>query len=127
MPAIPGGTAIGTVYVAAPDGLTANDPPSVPLNVSPGAGSAWTVGSPFGGVVCGPRSGMMTIVCPAITTPRPVWPITTGVRWWLVADALTVSPFTVHEISLLPSNVGRKAPLCVPGGRYAGGAGRGFA
>ena len=52
-----------------------------------------------------------------------------GCRLGPVADAVTVSPFTVQEIDVawLASNVGKNAPVWTPGARDVGGAGWGFA
>src|SRR4051794_6690385 len=95
---------IGTVYVAAPEGLTENCPARAPLYGVPTGGPCILPGS-------GGRSPLSVTNVDPIRTPIPVAPIGTGGKWGdNAADADTASPSTVHvTVSIVPK-VGRKMP-----------------
>src|SRR4051794_41087479 len=94
---------IGTVYVAAPDGLTENCPVKAPLNAGPTGGPAILTGS-------GGTSPLRVTRVAPICTPKPVCPIGTGVRWGDDADAETGRPSSFQVIVWPLLKVGRKMP-----------------
>ena len=119
IPAIPGGTEIGTVYVAAPEGLTENCPGTTPLNGAPTGGPCALPGS-AGGV-----ESMFTFRPSGKVASCVPSPLFVTASWCVLGVAVTLWLPTV-QVRNDPDSVATNG-ACVVGTNVVGGTSGGEA